>query len=106
MSQTATDTVEEVLRATELTPQERYRLLTSKQRRVALDVLSQISGSIALDELADEVARQLRDEPDEESTERVTVLLHHTHLPRMDDMDVVDYDPADHRIEPQIFRSR
>lgn len=100
MSQTTTDTIEEVLRATELTPEERYRLLISEQRRVALDVLSQTTGAILLDDLAEEVARQTP--AGEENTEQVAVLLHHTHLPRMDDMDLINYDPESHWIEPQV----
>lgn len=84
-----------------LTDTERYRLLASGRRRTALSVLAHRTTPVALEELAVAVASREADvdATDPDAVARVRVSLHHNHLPRMDDLDVVDYDPASNLVE-------
>lgn len=49
------------------------------------------SGVVSLVELSDHVARSGDDSP-----ERLAVLMHHVHLPKLDHAGYVCYDPSDH----------
>lgn len=79
----------------ELSESDRHLLLAVERRRVALDVLTNGSTPIFLDDLAVAVAEREANEcvASEENVERVAVSLHHNHLPMMEDFGVVDYDP-------------
>lgn len=82
-------------RTADLTETEQYRLLTEEQRRLALEVLADRDGGpIELADLAAAIAERERGAADEAAVERVAVTLHHNHLPRMDALGVLDYDPA------------
>lgn len=72
-----------------------FDLLSNARRRFVLHYLNQQEGPIELRELADEVARW---ETGSESLtrkqrKRVYVSLYQTHIPRLADAGVVDYDP-------------
>ncbi|MBV0924502.1 hypothetical protein KTS45_09860 [Halomicroarcula limicola] len=77
-----------------LSANERYRLLASDRRRVLLDALKETTVPTALASLATEVAAREEgvDAGDDEAVERVAVTLHHNHLPRMEDADLLRYD--------------
>lgn len=79
---------------------DRYELLASARRRTTLDVLAGRSAPVDLAELARTVAARETgvDATDADAVERVAVSLHHNHLPKMDDWDVVDYDPVANRV--------
>ena len=83
-----------------LTEHERHRLLADDRRRLALDILAAQSSPHGLDALAREIVRRedRRDAADGEVLTRVKIALHHKHLPHMDDIDVIDYDPITHRV--------
>lgn len=86
---------------------ERNQLLASEERRLALDALDALAGrtsSIELKELAAEVASQqeVSVAVEEGSLEKVATMLHHAHLPKMDDMGIVEYDPQTNVVVPQL----
>lgn len=87
-------------RTLELTGTEYHRLLSDERRRVALAILEAERTPIDLTELATAVATQEDDTdvPEDEHVERVATALHHNHLPKMDQLNVVDYDPSTKRI--------
>lgn len=86
----------------ELTESDRHRLLGDERRRMTLDVLEQRQSPVTLEELATGIAGREggMDGVDQETVERVAISLHHAHLPLMDDLDVVDYDPSTRRVVP------
>lgn len=64
-----------------------FRVLARQRRRDALYVLYRHPGSLAVAELADEVASVEGTDP-----ERVRTSLHHVHLPKLVDAGVAEYD--------------
>jgi len=77
-----------------LSTSDRHRVLAAKHRRRALDVLAEQTTPVDLETLAAAVAAHEGEAgADEETVEQVTISLHHTHLPLMADVGVVDYDP-------------
>jgi hypothetical protein len=87
-------------RIADLSERDRHRLLASDRRRLVLDVLSERSDPVTLDELAAELATKesTLDASDEESVRRVKISLHHVHLPKMSDFGLLEYDADSHRI--------
>jgi hypothetical protein len=80
----------------ELSADERYRVLSAERRRLTLDVVADRTAPVGLDD----VARRETDAdvPDAAAVERVAVSLHHVHLPKLSDAGVVQYDPDSNRI--------
>lgn len=83
-----------------LTDTERHDVLASERRRTVLDVLAGRATQVDLEDLAATVAARESgvDEDDPRAVERVAVSLHHNHLPRMAELDVLDYDAASNRV--------
>lgn len=79
-----------------LTESDRFRLLSAKRRRLILELLSESTAPVVLEELAAAV-RTREDEPGERDGD-VAVALHHVHLPMLADLGVIDYDPSSKRI--------
>lgn len=69
-------------------------LFAAERRRLALDVLSERTVPVEIDELAAEIAARGEGSPTD-----VVIDLHHSHLPKLDEADVVDYDPESHVVE-------
>lgn len=96
--------------ATELSESERHRLLSNDRRRRTLDVLADRPTPIDLDELAMEVAGRESEscELDDDAIERVTISLHHNHVPTMAELGVVDYDADSSRVvrRNDVFETR
>lgn len=73
-----------------------YRALASERRRHVLSVLENVSLPIAVTSLARAVA--IREAADtsalvtEESITQVHISLYHTHLPMLEDADLIEYD--------------
>lgn len=84
---------------TDLSEGERHRLLRAERRRVTLEVLTDWSAPVDVEDLAAAVAEREADGADESTVRRVTVSLHHLHLPKMAEAGVVDYDPGAARVE-------
>lgn len=94
MNQRLTDIDGDASGIAQLTDSDRHRILTNEQRRIALDVLTDASGPVHLEELASVVAARENgtETADSVDVERAAIALHHNHLPRMADADIVEYD--------------
>lgn len=79
-----------------LTVSERYEILADEDRRYALYCLEKYGETLALADLADEVARLKHDRPlpeiDPEVVKRVYLRLYHSHVPKLTDAGIVEYD--------------
>lgn len=82
--------------AAELTPEEIFEILSNKRRRMVLYYLRQHDGTVAVQELAKEIAALENDIPTDklssQQRKRVYVSLYQTHLPKMAGANVIDYD--------------
>ena len=103
MSQPTNETAITGSRRIELTESERHRLLSVERRRLVLDVLTGKSAPIDIESLAGGVAAREEglDASEEETIQRVSVELHHIHLPLMTAMGVLEYDPDAGRVDVQ-----
>lgn len=79
-----------------------YEALSNERRRLVLTVLEEGTTPMDLPVLARRVARA---ETDREggsvsgsTVERVTISLHHLHLPKLDDAGLVEYDAEDNAV--------
>lgn len=87
-------------RTTEMNGSDRHRVLAADRRRVALDILSNRTTPVAVDELAEAIAAH--DDggpPQSEHVDRIAVTLHHEHLPLMTDAGAIRYEPTSRRVE-------
>lgn len=84
-----------------LTKSELHWLFAEPRCKMALEALDELSLPTDLDTVATAVAKmESEGEPIEQNeVEEVAVSLHHTHLPKMDRLGVVSYDPEPNRIE-------
>ncbi|WP_218012003.1 hypothetical protein [Natrinema sp. CBA1119] len=73
----------------------------AEPRRMALDILTNTTTPVDLKDLAAMIAARENDVEvaDEETAERVAFFLHHSHLPKMADLGVIDYNPDASRVE-------
>jgi len=101
MSQISNDVVDDECIEADLSRDERFELLAAERRRLALAVLSERDAPLGLDDLATAVATRQSDDgaPENEVIDRTAVSLHHVHLPRLGDADVVDYDAGARRVD-------
>jgi len=78
-----------------LTENEYHELLMAEPRRMALDILTNTTTPVDLKDLSAMIAARENDVEvaDEETAERVACHLHHSHLPKMADLGVIDYNP-------------
>ena len=100
MSQISEDVVDEERITADLSRNERFELLASEPRRLVLEVLSDRDTPLGLDDLATAVATRRSDDlaPDSDAVEQTAVSLHHAHLPRLADADVIEYDTEARRV--------
>ncbi|WP_435154252.1 DUF7344 domain-containing protein [Haladaptatus sp. DFWS20] len=71
----------------ELTPDEIFDALGHNHRRHALSALMDCDGATTVTKLAEKTGRRIDASPD-----RIKAGLHHSHLPRLEGMGVVNYD--------------
>ncbi|MFC6954582.1 DUF7344 domain-containing protein [Halorubellus litoreus] len=85
-----------------LGPDERHYLLSDSDRRAVIGVLADRTTPIHLSELADEVVLATAPTTVDVDAHRreFEIVLHHNHLPRLDDAGVVEYDAATNRVDP------
>ena len=71
-----------------------HEVLSSDRRREAIAYLQRNENPVDVNELAAYIAslETGEDDPSSEAQKTVYVSLHQTHLPKMDDLDIVDYD--------------
>lgn len=67
-------------------------LLSNSRRRYVLYHLREQGGAVTVDELAERVAEWEGDTDEPTNRQRVRTDLHHSQLPRMDEMDVISFD--------------
>jgi len=88
---------------TELTQAELFDVFSNARRRRAVQYLKRQGGSCDLAPLVQQVAAWENDtEPDDVTRtqrRRVYISLYQTHLPMLEDHDIVDWDPDGHKIE-------
>ncbi|WP_135825905.1 DUF7344 domain-containing protein [Halorussus ruber] len=86
-----------------MTTDQVFDLLGDGQRRRAIAALRARDGEADLDELAEATAAREedveREQVDEDQRERTAAMLHHAHLPRLEDANVAEYDPMAGEVE-------
>ena len=100
------NTINSVMRAgtasTDLSVDDLFDVLSTARRRAVLAVLTGEHSSMDVESLARDVAARERDVApvtlSESIVEEVHVTLHHVHLPKLDDVGLVDYDPDDRSV--------
>jgi predicted transcriptional regulator len=85
----------------DLTETERHRLLAPERRRILITILSASSSPMQIETLAEKVAKREGDlsTVDEATLARTMGILHHTHLPMMTEMGIVEPNPETNQIE-------
>lgn len=73
-----------------------YRLLASERCTVAFDMLSERTAPVELEDLARAVAAF--ESEGEDAVDEATIRLHHVHLPKLDELGLIDYDRAANRV--------
>lgn len=100
MALSSSENTSESSEAITITESQRHRLLSSERRRTLLDVLAGQSTPIDVDTLASAIAEEERDRgtQDPSSMDQIAVVLHHNHLPKLEEVDVVDYDRTSNQV--------
>ena len=80
-----------------LTATEQHEVLSSGRRRRVLSVLSETDLPISVAELARVVST--REYESDEQRERLQIELHHVHLPKLQELNIVDYDEESCQVE-------
>lgn len=88
----------------DLTPTELFGILSAERRQRALIYLAQKPAAIYLGDLAEYIALK-EGEPTRERYERISVDLHHCHLPHLCGAGLVDYDAETELLELDVDRS-
>jgi len=71
-----------------------FEVLSSERRRLAIQFLRDSEDDIEVNDIAEYIAERETGEspPPKDARKTVYVSLHQTHLPKMDDLDIVSYD--------------
>ncbi|MFC7080861.1 DUF7344 domain-containing protein [Halorussus caseinilyticus] len=85
----------------ELEPGEIHNVLRNDRRRHAIQHLRDADGPLSVDALAEHIATVETGEspPPRDVRKSVYVSLHQTHLPKLDDLEIVDYDQREQVLE-------
>lgn len=83
-----------------MTESARHRILASERRRIAIDVLDDHTVPVDLEELAVAVAEREDgvDPTDDESITQMKTMLHHVHLPLVNEAGLISYDLHELRV--------
>lgn len=83
-----------------LTVSEQHDVLASERRRTILDVLAETQLPLDTATLAREIVdREYGSGDSDGALARVRMSLHHTHLPKLHRVGIVEYDPESNHIE-------
>lgn len=84
----------------ELERNDLHHVLSNERRQIALAHLHDVGGRASPAELADRVAvvESGEDPPPEEARQSAYVTLHQTHLPKLDDLGIVEYDQSERAV--------
>ena len=81
---------------TDLSKDELFRILSSSRRRYIIYFLHEEGAPVSLNDLATRIAAEENDRPVEEVTDserqRVYISLYQTHLPKLEEADIITYD--------------
>lgn len=77
-----------------------YEVLSSDRRLETIRYLQREENPVDVDELSSAIARieTGEDDPGSDAEKTVYVSLHQTHLPKLDDLDIVEYDTDERKI--------
>lgn len=81
------------LAADDRSPEGTFGLLANRRRSRLVSALACREPAVSLRALASAVADRESSTPTDSLEREVAISLHHVHLPRLSDADVVDYDP-------------
>lgn len=81
-------------------------LLAKQRRRLLCRALHESTTPLPAGELADRVAEREFQNPTAADRRTVHCALHHNHLPRLDDADVVAYEATEGRVAPGLHFDR
>ena len=81
----------------ELDEGEIHEMLRNNRRRLTLEALREGGGEESVRELSERIAAHEtgEDPPPKKKRQSVYVSLHQTHLPKLDELEVVEYDPEE-----------
>lgn len=82
-----------------LTQNELFDLLSSDTRRQLVNIFEDHSGPHKLQDLAVQIAKFEDDGGDTSEIHRMKVNLYHNHLPKMDSLDLINFDHESNRVE-------
>lgn len=100
MTSSTTETPNPLSDAAPLDDDTRHGILSSRRRRVLLDVLDGRQTPVDVAALAEAVeAREHDAGAESKGVQQVAVTLHHNHLPRLAQAGVVEYDSTARRVE-------
>ncbi|SEW15665.1 DUF7344 domain-containing protein [Halobacterium jilantaiense] len=79
-----------------------HDVLRNDRRRMVLEQLGESDTSVTARELSETIAARESgsDPPPRDVRRSVYISLQQTHLPKLDDLDVIDYDEADREVRP------
>lgn len=85
----------------ELEPSQIHNVLRNDRRRRTIKHLREVEGPISVDVLAEHIASVETGEspPPRDVRKSVYVSLHQTHLPKLDELDVIEYDQREQMLE-------
>lgn len=86
---------------TELDPSQIHNILRNDRRRAVIKHVKRSEEPLAVDTLAEHIASVETEEspPPRDVRKSVYVSLHQTHLPKLDELDIIEYDQRDQQIE-------
>ncbi|SIR76251.1 hypothetical protein SAMN05421858_3692 [Haladaptatus litoreus] len=96
MTQPTQDGTRPYLGKEHLTESEYHGVLAAERRRITLRILAELTETVELNDLATIVSKR---EDKGVDPEHIALTLHHTHLPKMSDIGVINYDPDTTRVE-------
>lgn len=85
---------------TEITESDMFVLLSNRRRRLALQILREFTTPLTPRELAEQIGKREYEDLSDEERRSVYISLYHNHLPRLEEADVVVYDPDEEKVQP------
>ena len=91
----------EITGAADLDPVEIHEVLSNERRQLVLEFLGEADGPLSARELSEKIAAVETDEspPPTNIRQSAYVSLHQTHLPKLHDLGIVDYDQSAKTVE-------
>lgn len=84
----------------ELPESEIFALLSKRHRRLTLQILQESASPLVVPELAKRIWARECEKPSTDDFKTIYIDLHHNHLPRLDDDDVVVYEQDENIVYP------